>query len=885
MLKEKIEQVLKNQFAQRISNEQDFFFQKGQYALQKWLNFSVNDEDKADLEKLASNYDGLQELANQRATINDILNILFEIVSYCDSKAKDKAIHNQYNDNRTLAMAYVRMNHWIEKLILYKFSPNNVPVGSILNAINYLLDPENNATILSENHRAMISKTLFAKDYVPNNFIKDLKQYFSSYQIVVSNSKNYTYLLSCIIYAIKKEWLDDVIGLMASDNTLWKDDLINDMSVDDCAVLWNSKRPTGTKNTLKMLRNKINNEEYFKLFYSVHGNVQYVAEIIDFVENDNQLKQKNWPSKFKKIAWYQNDFNKYIDGNKSASIVFLAKNFYKINSIPATDFEVYKNWSYPRQDNLTPIISEPDMTIIPPTTTPVIIPDMRNNDANTLNQILYGPPGTGKTYNSINKAISIINPNFDLTQERSLIKEEYDKLVLENQILFTTFHQSMSYEDFIEGIKPVNPDDTDSFLKYNIEEGLFKIASANAAYLCYKKYQQSKNKAVAYTFDDLHESFIDSIKNQIKNNTPPVYKTLTGKDVTVIDFTNKESILARAKNSIATRKPAPLTKENLQKLYDKFNTIDEIKSLKQVKETIQITPRITEFYAVFRGLKEFEKKEFKPDTDLINETSEVDLIDTEEIIKKFNAGVYTNATKEFGKIAEPVVLIIDEINRGNVSQIFGELITLIEEDKRIGKEEALEVILPYSKEKFGVPPNLFIIGTMNTADRSVEALDTALRRRFSFEEMQPKPNLIATEGKLKENQGILDSINLPRVLETINNRIEILSNRDHKIGHSYFMNVTKLEDLKDTFKKNIIPLLQEYFYNDYEKIGWVLGEGFFIEQKIDKKTIFTKFFKEPKPEFEVTYQLTDMDNIDIKKAMLQLLGDHKEVNLPEYSEN
>lgn len=174
---------------------------------------------------------------------------------------------------------------------------------------------------------------------------------------------------------------------------------------------------------------------------------------------------------------------------------------------------------------------------------------------------------------------------------------------------------------------------------------------------------------------------------------------------------------------------------------------------------------------------------------------------------------------------------------------------------------------------------------MNTADRSVEALDTALRRRFCFEEIEPNPQLIATKGKLKESIGEVEGISLPRVLETINNRIEILSNRDHKIGHSYFMKVASLEDLKATFKKNIIPLLQEYFYNDYEKIGWVVGEGFFVQQKIDKKAIFTKFFKEPKPEFEVAYQLADIDTIDIKKAMLQLLGDFKEEPQTENIEN
>ena len=165
------------------------------------------------------------------------------------------------------------------------------------------------------------------------------------------------------------------------------------------------------------------------------------------------------------------------------------------------------------------------------------------------------------------------------------------------------------------------------------------------------------------------------------------------------------------------------------------------------------------------------------------------------------------------------VLIIDEINRGNVSQIFGELITLIEDDKRLGNSEALEDVLPYSKEKFGVPPNLYIIGTMNTADRSVEALDAALRRRFSFEEMLPKPEVITN--REKGDKSIVEGINLGLVLETLNKRIELLVDKDHQIGHSYFLSVESIKDLKSAFQNKIIPLLQEYFFGDYGKIGTV----------------------------------------------------------------
>ncbi|EOH4215837.1 McrB family protein, partial [Campylobacter jejuni] len=202
------------------------------------------------------------------------------------------------------------------------------------------------------------------------------------------------------------------------------------------------------------------------------------------------------------------------------------------------------------------------------------------------------------------------------------------------------------------------------------------------------------------------------------------------------------------------------------------------------------------------------------------------------------------------EILKSYIIIIDEINRGNVSKIFGELITLIEASKRIGEKEELKVTLPYSGKEFGVPKNVYIIGTMNTADRSITSLDTALRRRFEFIEMMPDVSKLSID---------CEGINLQELLKAINTRIEYLLDREKTIGHAFFISVENLEDLKKVFKNKIIPLLQEYFYNDYALIDAVLNKNGMLEISVENKDYLknmTEFIESDK----IVYKFSDSNN-------------------------
>ena len=462
-----------------------------------------------------------------------------------------------------------------------------------------------------------------------------------------------------------------------------------------------------------------------------------------------------------------------------------------------------------------------------------------------LNLILYGPPGTGKTYQSLNHAIAIIEnrPLSELALEsRKNLRQRYEHYMQMGQIHFVTFHPSFSYEDFVEGIKPIVQNEQ---ILYVIKNGIFKLVCMEARRLLMETLlghlpQEEKH----IEFNQLYTAFLEYIKSDDFSH----FVTPTEKRLFLHKVLPMGNLSLRRENSFSVQ---TIHKNQIKKLHQNFPSSKHIQNVDKEIRSLIGSVNANTYWAVFHAFKAFEQW-FIEQQPTMTKNAAIDQTAVQELdIQALPKQVLTQCKK--------VVLIVDEINRGNIPSIFGELITLIEVDKREGQAEAVSTILPYSKMLFSIPPNLYIIGTMNTTDRSVEALDVALRRRFTFKEMLPNTALIPKVAQ----QPITAGVDLEKLLSAINQRIEILLGKDYCIGHAYFLNIKTFANLKQVFALKIIPLLQEYFFNDLGKIGLILGKDFIAEQSHSGADVFADFEHEYAHELaeKKVYTLRNMEEL------------------------
>ena len=456
------------------------------------------------------------------------------------------------------------------------------------------------------------------------------------------------------------------------------------------------------------------------------------------------------------------------------------------------------------------------------------------------NLILFGPPGTGKTFSTAAEAVKLCGE--PVPEDRDELMAAYQGLLAAGRIEFVTFHQSMAYEEFVEGRQPMtgadDGEDTSSGgFRLETVPGIFRRIAKRAET---SRGHSSGEDSIRVEGRQVFKMSIGEANNPedahlFEEAIKGGYTLLGFEDIDWSDekFESRDEIIeaCKAQGDLDGKVDARSGVVQMPFIFRNWVREGDIvivskgnglfRAIGEFTGGYEFAPRPGGGYAHRRAVRwlwidrdgvpvgEIYSRRFSMKSIYLLYDAELNVPALER---------YMNSQQHEGPSdPEPFVLIIDEINRANISKVFGELITLLEADKRLGQPNQLKVRLPYSGDEFGVPSNLHIVGTMNTADRSIALLDTALRRRFTFREMMPNAAV------LKE-AAARTGIDLPRLLTIINDRIEYLYDRDHQIGHAYFTGCDTRADVDEVMRHKVIPLLAEYFFEDWGKIAAVLGD-------------------------------------------------------------
>ena len=437
-----------------------------------------------------------------------------------------------------------------------------------------------------------------------------------------------------------------------------------------------------------------------------------------------------------------------------------------------------------------------------------------------LNTILYGPPGTGKTYATFRRCVQICDRSV-AGKKAEEIHARYRKLFDDKRLEFITFHQSYGYEEFVEGLRPETEGDGGG-LRLKVRDGVLKRIAKRAR-------SAPAPESGKRRFFKVELSDQDVLKECMKDGVVRFHWHTNPKDQDWSDssYDRRSAMDSRIKELYPNNFPSALGWVNYRSAVTfrcKIKQGDIIvaaagrwhfRAVGEVVGDYEYDPShpwphrraVRWRWKAEKGrpanAKAFQDKRFS--------TYRVHQLDPDRpdiLLQRLQRDPHR----------QPYVLVIDEINRANIAKVLGELITLLEEDKREGAENELAVTLPHSNERFTLPANLYVLGTMNTADRSIALLDTALRRRFVFEEITPDTSL-----PLLAEAAEAAGVDLPAVLRAMNDRLEWLVGRDRLIGHAWFLKAKSREAVDEVMRRKVIPLIAEYFYDEWEKVRAVLG--------------------------------------------------------------